>query len=205
MRFRLVVKLSPHRFKPREDANYLEYVYYPDKLDGERQKEIVDGLKDFLQTGDFSALPSPDKVNTSGKFKTTEEEDGAKFSIRNSSDLVNDISEKGLGGAVGKEAVGKFVDGLYMNDADIRSEINKGIGKAGFNYATATRNFLGDIANGEVSAETWQDAMVSAKALQDDIAEETQSPITDSKERFHDYSNPFAVLFHSLYYPIAIF
>ena len=199
-------------------------------------------------------------------------QDGAKFSIRNSSDLVSDISEKGLGGAVGKEAVGKFVDGLYMNDADIRSEINKGIGKAGFNYATATRNFLGDIANGEVSAETWhkvrtafqgmlrenginanltdadiayalwkeanpgndviskakdiamqmdmgagrfslvggpragmaldeynrkalssrldwqeawQDAMVSAKALQDAIAEETQSPITDSEDVYH--------------------
>ena len=268
----LVVKLSPHRFKSREDANYLEYVYYPDKLDGERQKEIVDGLKDFLQTGDFSALPSPDKVNASGKFKTTKEEDEAKFSIRNSSDLVSDISEKGLGGAVGKEAVSKFMDGLYMNDADIRKEINKGIGKAGFNYATATRDFLGDIANGEVSAETWhkvrtafqgmlrekginanltdadiayalwkeanpgndviskakdiamqmdmgagrfslvggpragmaldeynrkalssrldwqeawQDAMVSAKALQDAIAEETQSPITDSEDVYH--------------------
>ena len=65
----LVVKLSNHRFKSRDDANYLEYVYYPDKLSGERQREIVDGLNKFLQTGDFTQLPSPDRVNRSGKFE----------------------------------------------------------------------------------------------------------------------------------------
>ena len=63
-----VVKLSPHRFKSREDANYLEYVYYPDKLTQERQQEIVGGLKKFLETGDYAQLPSPDHVNRSGVF-----------------------------------------------------------------------------------------------------------------------------------------
>jgi hypothetical protein len=47
----------------------LEYVYFPDKLSGERESEIVDGLKAFLQTGDFTKLPKPDKVNPSGRFK----------------------------------------------------------------------------------------------------------------------------------------
>ena len=64
----LVVKLSKNRFKSRSDANYLEYVYYPDKLTGERQREIVEGLNKFLQTGDYMQLPTPDRVNRSGKF-----------------------------------------------------------------------------------------------------------------------------------------
>lgn len=64
----LVVKLSKNRFKSRSDANYLEYVYYPDKLTGERQREIVEGLNKFLQTGDYMQLPAPDRVNRSGKF-----------------------------------------------------------------------------------------------------------------------------------------
>lgn len=64
----LVIKLSNHRFKSRKDANYLEYVYYPDKLTQERQQEIVGGLKKFLVTGDYAQLPSPDHVNRSGVF-----------------------------------------------------------------------------------------------------------------------------------------
>ena len=66
--YSLVVKLSPQHFKSKDDANYLEYVYYPDKLSGERQHEIVEGLKDFVQTGDYAQLPAPDRVNRSGKF-----------------------------------------------------------------------------------------------------------------------------------------
>ena len=64
----LVIKLSNHRFKSRKDANYLEYVYYPDKLTQERQQEIVGGLEKFLETGDYAQLPSPDRVNRSGVF-----------------------------------------------------------------------------------------------------------------------------------------
>lgn len=65
----LVVKLSGHRFRKNDAANYLEYVYYPDRLDAERQKSIVSGLKGFLETGDYGRLPIPDRVNRSGKFK----------------------------------------------------------------------------------------------------------------------------------------
>ena len=68
----LVIKLSNHRFKSRKDANYLEYVYYPDKLTQERQQEIVGGLKNFLETGDYAQLPSPDRVNRSGVFATND-------------------------------------------------------------------------------------------------------------------------------------
>ena len=68
----LVVKLGGHRFKPNADADYLEYVYYPDHLDGARQREIVDGLKGFVDSGDYTLLPKPDMVNRSGRFEMTE-------------------------------------------------------------------------------------------------------------------------------------
>ena len=68
----LVVKLGRHRFKSNADADYLEYVYYPDRLDGARQKEIVDGLKGFVDSGDYTLLPKPDRVNRSGRFEVAE-------------------------------------------------------------------------------------------------------------------------------------
>lgn len=68
----LVVKLGRHRFKSNADADYLEYVYYPDRLDGARQKEIVDGLKGFVDSGDYTLLPKPDRVNRSGRFEMAE-------------------------------------------------------------------------------------------------------------------------------------
>ena len=68
----LVVKLGGHRFKPNADADYLEYVYYPDHLDTARQREIVDGLKGFVDSGDYTLLPKPDMVNRSGRFEMTE-------------------------------------------------------------------------------------------------------------------------------------
>ncbi len=68
----LVVKLGGHRFKSRADADYLEYVYYPDRLDGARQREIVDGLKGFVDSGDYTLLPKPDRVNRSGRFEVSD-------------------------------------------------------------------------------------------------------------------------------------
>lgn len=69
----MVVKLSPHRFSEKSDVDYLEYVYYPDMLtDGRRQTDIVNGLRAFVETGDFNMLPKPDRVNASGKYKDAE-------------------------------------------------------------------------------------------------------------------------------------
>ena len=66
----IVVKLSPSRFKDKADVDYLEYVYFPDKMtDAKRQKELVAGLKGFVETGDFNMLPKPDKVNSSGVLR----------------------------------------------------------------------------------------------------------------------------------------
>lgn len=67
----LVIKLSPSRFIGNDEVDYLEYVYYPDKLkDNARQKAIVAGLREFVETGDFTRLPSPDKIWISGKGET---------------------------------------------------------------------------------------------------------------------------------------
>ena len=65
----VVIKLSANRFKDKDGVDYLEYVYFPDKLDEERQFGLVDGLKAFVETGKFEALPRPDKVHASGRFK----------------------------------------------------------------------------------------------------------------------------------------
>ena len=88
----LVVKLSNHRFKSRDDANYLEYVYYPDKLTGERQREIVEGLNKFLQTGDYMQLPAPDRVNRSGKFDVLI--DGRETSPTAKHQAANDLARQ---------------------------------------------------------------------------------------------------------------
>ena len=88
----LVVKLSKNRFKSRSDANYLEYVYYPDKLTGERQREIVEGLNKFLQTGDYMQLPAPDRVNRSGKFDVLI--DGRETSPTAKQQAANDLARQ---------------------------------------------------------------------------------------------------------------
>ena len=88
----LVVKLSPQHFKSKDDANYLEYVYYPDKLSGERQHEIVEGLKNFVQTGDYAQLPAPDRVNRSGKFDVLI--DGRETSPTAKHQAANDLARQ---------------------------------------------------------------------------------------------------------------
>ena len=88
----LVVKLSPQHFKSKDDANYLEYVYYPDKLSGERQHEIVEGLNKFLQTGDYMQLPAPDRVNRSGKFDVLI--DGRETSPTAKHQAANDLARQ---------------------------------------------------------------------------------------------------------------
>jgi hypothetical protein len=66
----LVIKLSQSKFKDRESVNYLELVFYPDKIaDAARQREIIEGLQKYLTTGDVGHLPRPDKYNGSGMMK----------------------------------------------------------------------------------------------------------------------------------------
>ena len=72
----LVVKLSNKAFVPDKNVDYLEYVYFPDKLTKERQIEIAKGLKAFIETGRYELLPKPDKVNPSGNFQRG---NGTKF------------------------------------------------------------------------------------------------------------------------------
>ena len=81
----IVIKLSPARFKGEKDVNYLEYVYYPDKLDGDRQKEIIDGLINFINTGDFANLPKADRVNASGRYVDIYKERG--FEVGNNGEV----------------------------------------------------------------------------------------------------------------------
>lgn len=71
-----IVVLPPkdHRnksiFKGLSDVEYIEYVYYPDKMDLERQKDILQGIKEFIKTKDFNKLPKPDNTHISPKPKS---------------------------------------------------------------------------------------------------------------------------------------
>ena len=107
----IVIKLSRSRFKERDGVDYLEYVYYGDRIgDADRQSEIVEGLRDFLSTGDFGALPHPDRINPSGKFKKKGNgNDDARLSVREAESEereertlmgVHNISERKLADAI---------------------------------------------------------------------------------------------------------
>lgn len=104
----LVIKLSNHRFKSRKDANYLEYVYYPDKLTQERQQEIVGGLEKFLETGDYAQLPSPDRVNRSGVFDRRNDIDLESSDVKQSRRGTPNLNPDHLAQAIYEQSVNGF-------------------------------------------------------------------------------------------------
>ena len=104
----LVIKLSNHRFKSRKDANYLEYVYYPDKLTQERQQEIVVGLKNFLETGDYAQLPSPDRVNRSGVFDRRNDIDSESSDVKQSRRGTPNLYPDHIAQAIYEQSVNGF-------------------------------------------------------------------------------------------------
>ena len=104
----LVIKLSNHRFKSRKDANYLEYVYYPDKLTQERQQEIVGGLEKFLETGDYAQLPSPDRVNRSGVFDRRNDIDSESSDVKQSRRGTPNLYPDHIAQAIYEQSVNGF-------------------------------------------------------------------------------------------------
>ena len=77
----IVIKQTDQRFKEKQGVDYLEYVYFNDLTDAERQKAIVAGIRKFIETYDFQNLPEPDKINPSGRFKNPDGEHKVAFSI----------------------------------------------------------------------------------------------------------------------------
>lgn len=51
----IVIKTSNHYFREKDDVDYAEFMYYGDKVagNGERQRRIVEGLRHYIETGDF--------------------------------------------------------------------------------------------------------------------------------------------------------
>ena len=64
----VVIKLKNNRFSDYEGVDYLEYVYFPDLMDVERQISVLKGIVEFIRTRDFKNMPTPDTIHTSGKF-----------------------------------------------------------------------------------------------------------------------------------------
>ncbi|MDE6536773.1 MAG: N-6 DNA methylase [Muribaculaceae bacterium] len=67
----IVIKTSNQRFRPDEGTDYVELMYYGDKVSGNAglQKEIVGGLRHYIETGSFEKMPEPDRLNTSGAYR----------------------------------------------------------------------------------------------------------------------------------------
>ena len=71
----IVIKTSNHRFRPENGANYVELMYYGYKVSGNAalQREIVSGLRHYIETGSFEKMPEPDgqKIAQTVKKATT--------------------------------------------------------------------------------------------------------------------------------------
>ena len=67
----IVIKTSNRRFRNNPDKNYVEFMYYGDKTEGnaERQRQIAEGLRHYIETGSFEQMPEPDRLNTSGAYR----------------------------------------------------------------------------------------------------------------------------------------
>lgn len=67
----IVIKTSRHRFSPKADTDYVEFMYYGDKTEhnAERQRQIAEGLRHYIETGSFEQMPEPDRLNTSGAYR----------------------------------------------------------------------------------------------------------------------------------------
>ena len=66
----IVVKTTNARFRPDPKVNYLEFVYYGDRVENnaELQKAITAGIRTIITTGSIKNMPEPDRINPSGKF-----------------------------------------------------------------------------------------------------------------------------------------
>ena len=65
--FGVVIKLKNRKFKSDPNVDYVEVVYYPDKLDSNRQLSILEGVKGLVETKDIGEMPEPDDTHTSEK------------------------------------------------------------------------------------------------------------------------------------------
>ncbi len=67
----IVIKTSNNRFRNEEGVDYVEFMYYGDKVegDGNRQRAIIDGLRHYIETGSFEKMPEVDRLNTSGRYR----------------------------------------------------------------------------------------------------------------------------------------
>lgn len=125
----LVIKLSSNKFKSEEGIDYLEYVYFPDKLNKSRQLEIIRGLKNFLSTGRYELLPKADKVNTSGKFSKDYFRKGEGALTNEELSLANDPAAKLYGQSFRTKAQQKkFADNVRQQMAKKAQTLSEKLG-----------------------------------------------------------------------------
>lgn len=71
----IVIKTSNHRFRAEPNVDYVEFMYYGDKVaeNAELQRRIVNGLRHYIETGSFEQMPEADRLNTSGVYRSAME------------------------------------------------------------------------------------------------------------------------------------
>ena len=67
----IVIKTSRHQFTHKADIDYVEFLYYGDRIENNAaiQRAIVDGLRHYIETGSFDRMPEADRLNTSGVYR----------------------------------------------------------------------------------------------------------------------------------------
>lgn len=67
----VVIKTHNKNFRPDDSVDYLEFVYFGDKLSGDTklQRSITKGLRHYVETGSFEQMPKPDILNSSGRYR----------------------------------------------------------------------------------------------------------------------------------------
>lgn len=120
-----VIKDSKTAFRPDNNSNYVEFVYYGDKTtEAERQKAIVDGIRHLIETGKFEQIPPADNINTSGAFRAQ-----AMIVFHGSGAKFNSFDSSYMGSGEGAQAYGW---GHYVTEAfDIGKGYAMAIGKRG--------------------------------------------------------------------------
>lgn len=94
------------RFIPKENANYVEFVYFEDSITADLQIAIIEGLKQILLKNDISAMPLVGRMHFSGIYN---QEFGKNWELA-------DTTTNGLGAYEPEKEVSSFKPRFQVGD-----------------------------------------------------------------------------------------
>ncbi len=157
----LVIKTRNHNFRDEKGTDYVEFMYYGDQIAGDatRQREVIEGLRHYIETGSFEKMPQPDVLNTSGAYLAALP--SKKSTIRFRANYGSAREE-------------------YDERVRNKKVLDKTTGKVKIDAAgkALTRNI------GGAAAEAYFDSMRSLNILQEAIANESKRPIEEFEDAY---------------------